>query len=233
MRLLSVICLLLVLLNVSVFLWPDKANFAPHAYAEKKDINPNYLRLNKEIEDKFYSRTAAPIKESFAANNTQVAAIIKDANCFRVGPFLHQENYELAQAVLYNADVTYKKAKRERQESNVFRVFLGPFTTPEQATDVRTDLKRKKVLDHFVRKKDDGSYIVSLGIYTSQESVLDAVRLFEESLGEVKYEDELVLLPESYWLYFNLGEQNPIRQQLLQLDWGERAAKMGKFECQL
>lgn len=233
MRLLSVICLLLVLLNVVVFLWPDKANFAPHAYAEKKDVNPNYLRLNKEIEDKFYNRAAAPIKESITIDDGVVAAIVKNANCFRVGPFLHKENYELAQAVLYNADVEYKKAKRESQESNVFRVFLGPFESSAQAADIRTDLRRKKILDHFVRKKADGTFIVSLGIYTSQQSVADAVRLFEESLSDVKYEDELVLLPESYWLYFNLGEENPIRQQLLQLDWGERAAKMGKFECQL
>jgi len=233
MKLLSVVCLLLVLLNVTVYLWPDKANFAPHAYAEKKDINSHYLRLNKEIEDKFYNQAAAPVKESFSASDGLRALPVSDVNCFRVGPFLHQENYELAQAVLFNADVTYKKAKRDSQESNVFRVYLGPYESQAEAADVRTDLRRKKILDHFVRKGEGAEYIVSLGIYTSKESVLDAVKLFEESLDSVKYKDELVLLPESYWLYFNLNKRNSIRQQLLQLDWGERAAKMGKFQCQV
>ena len=231
MKLLSVVCLL-VLLNVIVYLWPDRANFAPHAYTEKEDINPHYLRLNKEIEDKFYNQSVVvPVKESIAAESNLVP--VSDVNCFRVGPFLHQENYDLAQAVLLNQGVAYKKAKRESQESNVFRVFLGPYESQAEAADVRVDLRRKKILDHFVRKKEELGYIVSLGIYTTQESVLNAVELFEQSVEGVKYEGELVLLPESYWLYFDLGEENGVRQQLLQLDWGERAAKMGKFQCQV
>jgi len=232
MKLLSVLCLLLIVLNVAAYLWPDKANFAPHAHSEKEDINPNYLRLNKEIEAKFYNQAAKPVEwEAGSASHTQ-ALPVADVNCFRVGPFLHKENYELAQAVLVDVGVAYKKAKRDSQQSNVYRVYLGPYETQGQATDVRVDLRRKKILDHFVRKDGDGGFVVSLGIYTTKESVLNAVALFEETVEDVKYEDELVLLPESYWLYFNLNEENETRQQLLALDWGERAAKMGKFQCQ-
>lgn len=234
MRFLVVVCVLLVLSNVVIYLWPDKANYAPHAHIEKTDVNPNYLRLNKEIEDKFYNRPVISDAESVVVNiaGGKKSEGNQSINCYRVGPFLHEVNYELAQAVLYNASVDYKAAKRESKESSVYRVYLGPFDSQAAASDIRTDLRRKKILDHFVRKNEQGEYLVSLGIYTTKESVLDAVSLFEATLEGVKYANELVLLPESYWLYFALEEENPIREQLFQVDWGERAAKMGKFQCQ-
>ena len=42
---------LLVLLNVAVLMWPDKASLATHVYMAKDDVNPHFVRLNKEIED--------------------------------------------------------------------------------------------------------------------------------------------------------------------------------------
>jgi len=236
MRFLGLVCLLLVLFNVTAYMWPDKANYAPHVYSEQDDLNPNYVRLNKEIEDKFYSRLTVvddEIEVEEAAVDVVSAAVVplRDVNCFRVGPFLHQENYDLAQAALFNSGVAYKKAKRERQESNAYRVFLGDYQDRAAAAAVRAELKRKKILDHFVREAESGGYIVSLGIYSSEESAIKAVELFNEALSGVKYEKELVLLPESFWLYFDLAGQKNIEQQLLQLDWGESAAKMGNFEC--
>ena len=235
MKFLASLCLLLVLLNVVAYMWPDKANYAPHVHSELADLNPNYVRLNKEIEDKFYSRVTA-VEES-----TNDAAVLseggstirakKDVACYRVGPFLHQENFELAQAALFNASVSYTKAKRDKQESNAYRVFLGEYENRAEAGRVRVKLKSKNILDHFVRETDSGEYIISLGIYSSKESVLKAVDLFEKAIDDVKYEGELVLLPESFWLYFDLDGRKNIEQQLLQLDWGESAAKMGNFEC--
>ena len=211
-------------------MWPDKANFAPHVHAERPDVNANYIRMNKEIEDDFYKRKK--VVQNVAEQSVEGEPDVLEQSCYRVGPFVHEENFELAQAVLLNSSIEYKKARRESKESNVFRVFLGPFASQAEAVDVRIDLRRKKIADHFIRKNSDDQYVVSLGIYTTKESADDALRLFSEVLEEVQYDSETVVLPESYWLYFSLSEENKARQQLLQVDWGERAAKMGKFGCQ-
>jgi len=224
----------LVVLNVVAYLWPDKANYAPHVASEKAEINPNYVRLNKEIEDEFFQRNTAAVvdAEKVIEPGGGIGGLQVDAQCYRVGPFVHEESFELGQAVLINESIDYKKAKRESKESNVFRVYMGPYKKRAEAIDMRTDLRRKKILDHFIRENSEGEYVVSLGIYTTQDSVDNAVRLFSEVLDDVKFDSELVKLPESYWLYFSLLKENEVSERLLQVDWGERAAKMGKFACQ-
>lgn len=232
MRILIYLCAALVIANVAVFLWPDKANVAPHVFAPKDEVNPHFVRLNKEIEEKFYSQATINID----ADDELVAAAVSAAAaagqvCYRIGPFMHKENYELAQAVLLNADVEYRKSKRASKSSNVFRVFLGPYSTQAEVADARVDLKRKKVLDHFVRKQEDDQYIISLGIYSTEVSANTAVRLFDGKLDEVQKQSETVVLPDSYWLHFAMSKDARVRQQLASTDWGEQSAKMGLYPC--
>lgn len=233
---------LLVLLNVAVFLWPDKTDSAAHIYIEKEDVNPHFVRLNKEIEERFYSRSIEEVAEDSntdpldRTDDLEAATPVvdlADSNeaCYRIGPFMHQANYELAQAVLFNAGVDYKKSKRVSQASNVFRIYLGPFASQAEASDARVELTRKKVLDHFVRKQDDGSLMISLGIYSTPESAATALRLFNEKLGEVSQRSENVVLPDSYWLYFGIDGDQRMLNQLTVIDWGEPSAKMGLFNC--
>lgn len=234
-RLLLYVVAVLVLANAAVLLWPDKANYAPHVYSPKKEVNPHFVRLNKEIEERFYSQIGAEdatVIPDLAFDELPSDLPVSDAfACYRVGPFIHQENYELAQAVLFNASIDYRKSKRLSKESSVYRVFLGPFDNPAEAADARIELKRKKVLDHFVRKQSD-EYIVSLGIYSSLESADKAIALFEDKLGKVSKQSENVVLPESYWLHFSVAEDDRAQQQLSAMDWGETAAKMGLFGCE-
>lgn len=232
-RLFSYLIAVLVLLNVGAMLWPDSANYASHIFAPQDEINPHFVRLNKEIEERFYSQVSA-LSEPSSSNSPegeQSGGVSNGSNdCYRVGPFVHQENYELAQAVLFNAGVDFSKSTRLSKESSVFRVYLGPFKTPAEAGDARVELKRKKVLDHFVRKKDDG-YIVSLGIYSTNESADKAIELFGDELGKLTKEAENVVLAESYWLHFSVSGDDRALQQISAMDWGETAAKMGLFSC--
>ncbi|MBL4672360.1 MAG: SPOR domain-containing protein [Arenicella sp.] len=234
---------LLVLLNVVALMWPDKTVSAPQIYTEKEDVNPHFVRLNKEIEERFYRRSTEGITENSSVDVTDraydLSAALSDREladsneaCYRIGPFMHQANYELAQAVLFNAGVDYKKSKRASRASNVFRIYLGPFDTRAEASDARVDLKRQKVLDHFVRKQDDGLLMVSLGIYSTPESAATARTLFTDKLGEVvKQRSENVVLPDSYWLHFEVGGDQRMLNQLVVIDWGEPSAKMGLFGC--
>lgn len=237
-RTLSYLIALLVLLNVGVMLWPDSANHAPHVYSVKKEVNPHFVRLNKEIEERFYSQVGAEATVSSSTDEPRPIfgaksspSVVESEACYRVGPFIHQSNYELAQAVLFNAGVDYSKSKRLSKESSVFRVYLGAYDSPAEAADVRVELKRKKVLDHFVRKQGE-RFIVSLGIYSTLESADKAIRLFEAKLGLVSKQAENVVLPESYWLHFSVAGNDRARDQLSTMDWGETAAKMGLFTCE-
>lgn len=233
-RLFVYVCGFLVLANVVAYYWPDYSNRALHVYSPQKDLNPHFLRLNKEIEDKFYSQPALAmsIPQATGVTDTDVS-FAGESNCYRIGPFLHLPNYELAEAVLLNANVKYDKSKRASKESNVYRVYLGPYLSASEVADVRTSLKRANVLDHFVRKEGDEGYIISLGIYSSQESALEAVSLFDGKLDNVKLKDEVVILPDSYWLYFTVENNEEVIAQLAQMDWGEQSAKMGKHQCQV
>jgi len=233
-RSMCMLCGFLIVANVAAYYWPDKANYAPHIYNPKVDINPHFVRLNKEIEDKFYSQPATSFEilgDDLLFND--LVDLSTDSNCYRVGPFMHQANFELAQAVLFNASVDFKKSKRASKESNVFRVYIGPYANQAEVADARVELRRSKVLDHFVRKEGEDNYIISLGIYTTKESADDAVVLFDGSLDEVKLKSEVVVLPDSFWLHFSVGDDDRVRQQLSRIDWGEQSAKMGKFQCQV
>ena len=144
---------------------------------------------------------------------------------------MHRSNYELAQAVLFNANIDYQKSTREERRSEVYRLYLGPFATQAQALDKRTELKRANVLDHFVRKQNNGTYIISLGIYTTQQAANNALSLFDGKLNSVKTTQENLLLPNSYWLHFAVRNQDPLEQQLSLMDWGEQSTKLGKYRC--
>jgi len=232
----------LVLLNAALFLWPDKINYAPHVYAAKEDVNPHFVRLNKEIEERFYSRPIEEIADNSVGqdNDTVVDGVLLASEegerlategCYRIGPFMHQANYELAQAVLFNANIDYKKSKRASKASNVFRIYLGPFTTQSDVDSARIELRKEKVLDHFVRKQGDDSLMISLGIYSTAETAETALRLFQDKLGDVKQRSENVVLPDSYWLHFGVGDDDSMLRQLGVIDWGEPSAKMGLYSC--
>lgn len=229
LRLLAYLLATLLLLNVLTFLWPSQANYAPHVFSPQAEINAHFLRLNKEIEDKFYAQPA--FAQEISGQGVSSSGRVVGKNCYRVGPFMHRSNFELAQAVLLNANVEYKKSKRASKESGVYRVYLGPYASSAEVADVRVQLKRANILDHFVRKEADGVYIVSLGIYTTQESALSAVNLFDGKLDNVRMKDEQVVLPDSYWLHFAVDDDGHIKSQLSQMDWGERSAIMGKYQC--
>lgn len=226
MRFLLYVCALLALLNVGLLFWPESVRSAGHIYSAKADVNPHFIRLNKEIEEKYLE--AQP--RTIISGEFRLAAA-GDAGCYRLGPFMHKANYELAQAVLFNANVEYQKSTRESVQSTVYRVFLGPFATQAEAVDRRTELKRDNILDHFVRKVDENEYIVSLGIYTTQQSAENAVEMFDGKIPSINLAQENLVLPNSYWLHFSIVEGDQLKDQLALMDWGEQSAKLGKYQC--
>lgn len=226
MRLLLIICAGLVIANVVLVFWPSAGTYAAHVHAPSAEVNPHFIRLNKEIEDKYLSAKAG----ADTAVRLEVAAD-GSSQCFRLGPFMHKSNYELAQAVLFNANVDYQKSVRQARQTSVYRVYLGPYVTQAEALDMRTELKSRDILDNFVRKQEDGTFVVSLGIFTTTESAEDAVALFDGKLDAVKLKQEDLVLPDNYFLHFTLHEGSSAHEQLRLIDWGEQSVKLGRYQC--
>ena len=220
-------CGLLIIANTALMFWPTSASRAAHIHGQRSEVNPHFIRLNKEIEDRF-NGSEIPIGGEGDLNIVEQ----NGAQCYRLGPFMHRSNYELAEAVLFNANIDYRRSKRESRRSEVYRIYLGPFPTQAEALDKRTELRSRNILDHFVRKQENGDFIVSLGIYTTQESADNAVKLFDGALETVKMSQEDLVLPDSYWLHFAIGDDDPLKQQLKLMDWGEQSAKFGNYRCQ-
>ncbi|NND82022.1 MAG: SPOR domain-containing protein [Gammaproteobacteria bacterium] len=226
MRVLLFLGGLLILANVGFMLWPDSGREAAHIYAPKRDINPHFVRLNKEVEDNFY---AAQSYQLTAATPTEIN--LEGENCFRLGPFMHQTNFELAQAVLFNAGVVFSAVTRPSKAADVYRLYLGPFAEKGAADAARVELRRKDILDHFARRQSDETYIISLGIYTTEGSRDAALSLFRKSIPQVKYQQELVVLPDTSWLHFSSDDRPEVVTQLRGMDWGESGIKLGDYEC--
>lgn len=236
MRILIWGCAVLMLANVAVYFWPDSANSVADVYAAQGEVNPNFIRLNKEIEMDFQDKSASQILSGDESGLNQSQFTQRESaedNCYRLGPFLHRENFELAKAVLFNASVDFNSSKRVSKESKVFRVYLGEFNSRADVIEARAGLRRNNVLDHFVRKLEGDRFLISLGIYTTLESAQSAAASMSGSVDRVKVRDEMVVLPDSFWLHFSLGNDESIFRQLSKLDWGEQSAKLGRFSCEL
>ena len=236
MRFFSYLFGALVLLNLVILVWPQANTSAPHLSAMQDEVNPHFIRLNKEIETRFYAKSEEPAArqrgdlELEGADSEGEVISAGDDVCYRVGPFTHQPNYELAQAVLFNAKIGYQKSHRASKELVVTRLFLGPFQRKAQVDDARVKLRLAGVLDHFVRRQES-DFIISLGIYSSEQSTNAAMRLFENKISDIKRREEQVVLPESYWLHFSLQDEQLVNRQFAAMDWGEPSAKMGLHEC--
>lgn len=248
MRALLICLAVLCLANVGVLLWPHAANTAKHIHSSRSDVSPHFIRLNKEIEEKYLNAppslsapnganensAAGALPQQNSTEPTELAAgqvALNSSGCYRLGPFLYSANYELAQAVLFNADVVYQKSTRTAQQSDVFRVYLGPFSSQAEAQDRRVQLRQDNILDHFVSQEDNNTFVVSLGIFTTEESARNAVVLYSDKIESVKMKAEALVLPNSYWLHFSIDEEDKLKQELAVMDWGERSAKIGKHPC--
>jgi hypothetical protein len=231
-RILVYVCGVLIIANVAALFWPDKTRVGLQVYSEKAAISPHFIRLNKEIEDQYFMAQESSSKQAVAASiAVNEPTSVKQTDCYRIGPFMHQANFDLAEAVLLNAGVDYRKSTRASVKSDVFRVYLGPYLSLAKASDVRDELKRNNILDQFIRQEDEQRYIISLGIYSVQESADNAVQLFSNRLNSVNLKKEVVMLPESFWLHFAIENESQIKQQLASMDWGEQSAKSGRHKC--
>ncbi len=236
---------LLLIANAVVFLWPTNSQSPAHVYPHKVDVNAGLLRLNKEVEQSYREQQQTKAEAALTGNgdvnlspDRENSPSVDEASepsatvqCYRLGPFSLKSNFEIAQATLLNAGLEVDASTRAVSRTEVYRVFLGPFAQRAQAIDARTKLNNKGVLDHFIRNEPDGAAIVSLGIFSTEAAAQAGLDQLNTKVAGAKLREEVITLPESYWLYFAISDEAVQRQDLDLIDWGEVGAQIGPFQC--
>lgn len=226
---------MLIIVNVALLFWPSETSVPSHVYPHKVDVNAELLRLNKEVELAYQEQQRQQAEAALSTVDSSDAADVSqslESQCYRLGPFSLRSNFEIAQATLRNAGLAVESSTRAVTRTEVYRVFMGPFIERTEAIDMRTTLNNRGVLDHFIRAEPDQGFIVSLGIFTTQSAAQQGAESFASRVPGVQVREELVTLPESYWLYFELDGTPGLRENLESVDWGEVGAQIGSFACQ-
>jgi len=126
--------------------------------------------------------------------------------------------------------LTYDVIMRESINVAATRVFIGPFPNSSEAKKARNELTRKGVLDHF-SKKEQGSYIVSLGIYSNESSAKDQMSKFRSQDIYAKTKTKLTNIPENYWLEVKKDFFSGRMGLLKSFSWGESSVSLSKRRC--
>ena len=235
MRIIFVLIGLLILGNLVAFMLPPDVEKTNRSFSSKTELSPEKIILLQSVGDsaKLDSSTGDSSTGSIDENESIAASHNIDGKCYRIGPFLHASRLSLAKAQLNNADVIYTVNKRESAAAEVFRVYMGAYASSDLAKAARQLLNDKDIFDHFQRKETDGSYVVSLGIYSRSISAQASKERFEAKDLDVKIRPEKTVLPDSFWLNLLAKESQPLPHDVLKkIDWGEYSAQFGSYECQ-
>jgi len=220
---------LLILGNLVAFMLPADVEKVNRGFSSKAELSPEKIILLQSVGDSSQSDLA---ESGVDQGSSSVVIVNIDGKCYRIGPFLHASRLSLAKAQLNNIDVMYTVDKRESAAAEVFRVYVGPYAESSLARASRQLLNSKDIFDHFQRKESDGSYIISLGIYSRSVSAQASKERFEEKGLNVRIRPEKTVLPDSYWLNLLAKESQSLPYDVLKkIDWGEYSAQFGSYQC--
>lgn len=131
-------------------------------------------------------------------------------SCFNIGPFDTKADAESFRSEQL-ADRVSKVDERPDNDlkKKLFWIYLTPESSEQKARQKLQDLKRKGVKDYMLIQRGGLKNAISLGVFSSQESVNK--RLAE--LGEKGYQPVVVPRYEaekSYWVGLKLGMGDPL-----------------------
>lgn len=220
---------LLVLGNLIAFMLPADVEKINRGFSSKAELSPEKIILLQSIGGSDQSDVAGVGSDGGGSTATSFNI---DGKCYRIGPFLHASRLSLAKAQLNNIDVTYTVDKRESTAAEVFRIYVGPYADSSLARASRQSLNEKDIFDHFQRKESDGTYIISLGIYSRSVSAQASKERFEGKGLNVRIRPEKTVLPDSFWLNLLVNESQALPYDVLKkIDWGEYSAQFGSYKC--
>jgi len=237
MRIFIILIGMFILANVVLFLLPTQAELNNLKYTSKPLVNESDVRL---VSDLSQQKSVLKVDESALANadvapsdssNQQNSATALKAMCYRIGPFLRESRMQSSgERLKSEMNLTYNVVVRESTDVPATRVYLGPFPGKAEAMQAREELTEAGISDHF-HKREQGAYIVSLGIYSNESSAREQVSRFRALNVNAKLKTKLTKLPKSYWL--EVGEKfiSDDFSRLKSFSWGESSVSLSKSLC--
>ena len=170
-------------------------------------------------------------EEQQASVNEQIVTNVPIiSECYRIGPFLREARMKASSNQIVS--IEFKIIEREATEVFATRVYIGPFEEQSEALKTRKELTNSGVNDHFHRREQNGSYIVSLGIYSNNASAIRQKAKFQSLDFAAETRNEKTRLPKNYWIELpgNITQENI--DSLRTISWGESSVSLGKHPCQ-
>jgi hypothetical protein len=165
---------------------------------------PQSLPAQNDTLGEVESRAAeAPPSASPGTDQAVVGNGVASGICVNVGPFSTSKDTDEMEAWLATRAAALHRVAETVRSRRFFWVYLSP-TSREDAQQKLADLERKGVRDVLMIRRDGLQNAISLGLFTSQDSV-------NRRLAEVKKQGyQPIVVPrventERYWLRANLA----------------------------
>jgi hypothetical protein len=202
---------LLVLANVGMYLWAT-GHKTSGSSAVRSSVNADGMILLSELP---------------ATGNNRSAS-----SCYRIGPFSDEGGSVKAVETLNELSVSHTALTIKKREVRAYRVYLGPFSTPEQIERQRSILRGSGINEHYVKSEREAQDLISLGLFSQQAR---ADQFMQELIGKdvrAKTRPENRTLGPTYWLELHDVESNQkVLGILRETQWVGDRARLRIFPC--
>ncbi len=123
-----------------------------------------------------------------------------DDVCYRIGPFADRQESAKAITLLTDLSVRFSELTVSKREVRAYRVYLGPFTDPEQTARQRGMLHDNGISDYYIKRDSVGEEVISLGLFSQRRAAENFVRSLAETGIIAKHRAEDRILGPTYWL---------------------------------
>jgi hypothetical protein len=133
--------------------------------------------------------------------------------CYTLGPFSEMQTLRLVTREIKDYVVEASFRSREEQEQTMFRVFVRPVGSKQEARALIKELVSKGIKDHFIITDGPNKNGISLGYFSSKARAYrhaDRVRL----LGFDATAEPVFRTYTIYWLDYRIKSGNEIPQQI-------------------
>jgi hypothetical protein len=147
--------------------------------------------------------------------------------CYTLGPFSEMKTLRLVTREIKNYVVEASFRSREEQEQTMFRVFLKPVGSKQEAKSLIKELVSKNIRDYFIITDGPNKNGISLGYFSSKGRAYghaDRVR----KLGFDVVVEPVFRTYTIYWLDYRIKSGNEIPQQIFDEHLGDSAQKLSR-----
>jgi hypothetical protein len=175
------------------------------------------------------AESQAPVRSDATADRSEVAPETSPAVdlCYTLGPFSEMKTLRLVTREIKDYVVEASFRSREEQEQTMFRVFVRPVGSKQEARALIKELVSKNIKDHFIITEGPNKNGISLGYFSSKARAYrhaDRVR----KLGFDATAEPVFRTYTIYWLDYRIKSGNEIPQQIFDEHLGKSAQRLSR-----